>query len=76
VHHARCLARSLALAAKGKTQKVEKMWPCREEASMGTTIYLLILVAAFVGIVIWAFGRKRKARFEKDAKIPFDDKKG
>jgi len=24
--------------------------------------------------VIWAFDRKRKARFEKDAKIPFEDK--
>jgi cytochrome c oxidase cbb3-type subunit IV len=42
---------------------------------MDTTIYLLILVAAFVGVVIWAFGRKRKARFEKDAEIPFDDDK-
>jgi cytochrome c oxidase cbb3-type subunit 4 len=39
------------------------------------TIYLLILIAAFVGIVIWVFGRKRKGRFEKDAKIPFDDEK-
>jgi cytochrome c oxidase cbb3-type subunit IV len=28
-----------------------------------------------VGVVIWAFGRKRKARFEKDARIPFDDGK-
>jgi len=34
-------------------------------------IYLLILIAAFVGIVVWAFGRKRKARFEKDARISF-----
>jgi cytochrome c oxidase cbb3-type subunit IV len=42
---------------------------------MEATIYLLILIAAFIGVVIWAFGRKRKARFEKDAKIPFDDKK-
>jgi cytochrome c oxidase cbb3-type subunit IV len=42
---------------------------------MEATIYLLILIAAFVGIVIWAFGRKRKARFEKDAEIPFEDKK-
>jgi len=39
-------------------------------------IYLLILIAAFAGLVIWVFGRKRKARFEKDAKIPFDDEKG
>jgi cytochrome c oxidase cbb3-type subunit IV len=43
---------------------------------MDLTIYLVILIAAFVGIVIWAFGRKRKARFEEDAKIPFDDGKG
>ena len=43
---------------------------------MDFTIYLLILVAAFVGIVVWVFSRKRKARFEKDAKIPFDDGKG
>ena len=43
---------------------------------MAGTIYLLILVAAFLGIVIWVFGRKRKARFEADARIPFDDDKG
>jgi cytochrome c oxidase cbb3-type subunit IV len=34
------------------------------------------LVAAFIGIVIWVFGRKRKARFEADARIPLDDIKG
>lgn len=42
---------------------------------MEATIYLLILIAAFAGIVIWAFGRKRRARFEKDARIPFDEGK-
>jgi cytochrome c oxidase cbb3-type subunit 4 len=42
---------------------------------MAGTIYLLILIAAFIGIVIWVFGRKRKARFEADARIPFDDDK-
>ena len=40
---------------------------------MDLTIYHWILVAAFVGVVIWAFGRKRKARFEADARISFDD---
>ena len=40
---------------------------------METTVYLLILIVAFVGIVFWVFGRKRKAGFEKDARIPFDD---
>jgi len=42
---------------------------------MDYTIYLVVLVVVFIGIVIWAFGRKRKARFNKDAIIPFDDKK-
>ena len=40
---------------------------------MAGTIYLLILIAAFIGIVIWVFGRKRKARFEANARIPLDD---
>jgi cytochrome c oxidase cbb3-type subunit 4 len=40
------------------------------------TIYLVLLVVAFAGIVAWAFGRKRKTRFEQDAKIPFQDKDG
>jgi cbb3-type cytochrome oxidase subunit 3 len=43
---------------------------------MAGTIYLLVLVAAFVGIVIWVFGRKRKARFEANARIPLDNDKG
>ena len=43
---------------------------------MDATIYLLILVAAFIGIVIWVFGRKRKARFEANARIPLDHDKG
>ena len=37
---------------------------------MAETVYLLILIAAFVGIVIWVFAGKRKARFEADARIP------
>ena len=44
---------------------------------MAGTIYSLILVVAFVAIVIWVFGRKRKARFEANARIPLrDDKDG
>lgn len=37
------------------------------------TTYLLILIAAFIGIVIWVFARKRKARFEANARIPLDN---
>ena len=42
---------------------------------MEMTLYLLILIAAFVGILVWVFARKRKARFDKDAKLPFDGDK-
>ena len=33
-------------------------------------VYLILLVAMLGGVVVWAFGRKRKKRFEEDAKIP------
>ena len=42
---------------------------------MELTIYRGLIGVAFIGIVIWAFGRKRKARFEKDGKIPFENGK-
>ena len=42
---------------------------------MEATLYLLILIAAFIGIIV-LIGRKRKARFAKDARIPHDDGKG
>ena len=34
-------------------------------------VYLIVLIALFGGVFVWAFGRKRKKRFEDDAKIPF-----
>ncbi|MGB6222015.1 cbb3-type cytochrome oxidase subunit 3 [Haloferula sp.] len=41
---------------------------------MDLTIYhWLLIVLAFFGIVIWVFSKKRKARFERDSRIPFDD---
>ena len=42
---------------------------------MELTTYHGLIIAAFIGVVIWAFGRKRKARFEQDGKIPFEDGK-
>ena len=45
-----------------------------KEATMGMTILLLLFIAAFTAIVVWAFGRNRKTRFAKDARIPFDEK--
>jgi cytochrome c oxidase cbb3-type subunit IV len=43
--------------------------------TVARTIDLLILIAAFIGIVVWVFSRKRRARFEANARIPFDDDK-
>ena len=43
---------------------------------MELTVYHWLILSAFVGIVIWAFGRKRKKRFEKDARIPFEGREG
>ncbi len=43
---------------------------------MSTGAYLVftaILLALFVGVLVWAFGKKRKKRFEQDARIPFQD---
>jgi cbb3-type cytochrome oxidase subunit 3 len=40
---------------------------------MGLTLYHWILIAAFIGIVIWVFAPKRKARLEKEGELPLDD---
>lgn len=37
-------------------------------------IYAVVLIVLFIGVLFWAFGKKRKQRFEKDAEIPFQDK--
>jgi cbb3-type cytochrome oxidase subunit 3 len=37
-------------------------------------IYTIVLMVLFIGVLFWAFSKKRKKRFEKDAKIPFQDK--
>ena len=39
----------------------------------GYEAYLVVLMAAFIGIVWWAYGASRKKRFEKDGKIPFTE---
>ena len=38
-----------------------------------TSLWLVVLVILFIGIVVWAFRSKNKARFERDAKIPLKD---
>jgi cytochrome c oxidase cbb3-type subunit 4 len=47
----------------------------REGLDMGPIVFLLIGIAAFVGVVVWVFARRRKARFDEDARIPLDDGK-
>jgi cytochrome c oxidase cbb3-type subunit 4 len=39
----------------------------------GGVWYLVILIAAFLGIVWWAFGARRRKRFEQDGEIPFNE---
>jgi cytochrome c oxidase cbb3-type subunit IV len=39
------------------------------------TIYHWLLIAGFIGVLIWAFGPKRKGRFKQDGQIPFEDDK-
>lgn len=36
-------------------------------------LYLFVVIAAFAAIVVWAYGSKRKRRFENDARIPFEE---
>ena len=50
--------------------------PAEKGLTMDQALYLVILVVVFVGIVAWVFPSKRKARFERDAKIPLQDKDG
>jgi cytochrome c oxidase cbb3-type subunit 4 len=37
------------------------------------SIWTVLLFVSFFGIVWWAFGKKRKARFEEDANLVFAD---
>lgn len=34
-------------------------------------VFVIGLIALFGGVLIWAFGRKRKKRFEEDGRVPF-----
>jgi cytochrome c oxidase cbb3-type subunit 4 len=32
-----------------------------------------VSLACFIGIVIWAYSPRNKARFDEDARMPFED---
>ena len=36
-------------------------------------LWTLVLLIVFVGIVLWAYSRKRKRAFDAAARIPLDD---
>jgi len=43
---------------------------------MTTVSFVLFVIGPIVlfgGALVWAFGRKRKKRFEKDGRIPFEE---
>ncbi|USD66546.1 CcoQ/FixQ family Cbb3-type cytochrome c oxidase assembly chaperone [Vibrio sp. SCSIO 43136] len=37
------------------------------------SIWTLVLFISFIGVVWWAYGKSRKARFEEDANLVFAD---
>jgi cytochrome c oxidase cbb3-type subunit 4 len=37
------------------------------------TVVTVVVFAAFIGIVCWAYAPSRRARFERDAMLPFDE---
>ena len=37
------------------------------------SLWTLLLMALFIGIVVWAYSSKRKKSFEKAARLPLDD---
>lgn len=40
------------------------------------TLITLLAFGAFLGIIWWAYGPARKERFERDARMLFDDNEG
>lgn len=37
------------------------------------SLVMIVALAAFLGIVWWAYGPARRGRFERDARLPLDD---
>ena len=43
--------------------------------SIVQSVWTVIALVIFVGIVVWAFGKGRKAEFDKAARMALDDDK-
>lgn len=37
------------------------------------SVWTVVVMVLFVGIVIWAYSRKRKTEFDEAARLPLDD---
>jgi cytochrome c oxidase cbb3-type subunit 4 len=37
------------------------------------SLWSIVVLVAFLGIVFWAYSSKRKAAFDEAAQLPFDD---
>ena len=37
------------------------------------SIWTIVVMVTFLGIVVWAYSSKRKASFDEAARLPFDD---
>ena len=37
------------------------------------SIWTIVIMVTFLGIVVWAYSSKRKADFDEAARLPFDD---
>jgi cytochrome c oxidase cbb3-type subunit 4 len=37
------------------------------------SVWTIVVMITFLGIVAWAFSGKRKSRFDEAARLPFDD---
>ncbi len=37
------------------------------------SLWSIVILVTFIGIVLWAYSGKRKAAFDEAAQLPFDD---
>ena len=43
------------------------------DSSLFQSVWTIVVLVLFVGIVLWAWSGKRKQRFDEAANIPFDE---
>jgi len=43
------------------------------DLNLARSIITVLSLVAFVGIVVWAYGSRRKSRFDEAARLPFAD---